>query len=466
MNITLGRFVSWYARLGLILLGLAHGGQAQAWSATRLPEITIPGGGPISVQVDINRDGYRDLISTAPGTNHRGIVEVRYGSAKGFKQKADFHYEGPMDWAQVGYSPMAVDVNGDGWPDLVVGAYAYSGKLPYSGALLVFFGGPNGFASTPSQIIEGPESNSLFGFTARSVGDFNHDGYADIAVSADTEGNTKGKIFIYAGGPQGLSAQPVSTLTSGRGAAISWFNFGRVFDAGDLNRDGVSDIVVGAPAGQGRPGLVFIYKGSTTGYADEISELLIAPFVVNALDEYAASVSILGDVDGDGYPELAIGAPRYHPSGPVNSTMTISFGSIFVYYGSANGFNASGRMQTITPPDSDGFGFFGEVQLGRDFNGDGYADLIVGASARQRGLTGTLPFPGFVWLYTGGPDGFTKVPYKRSGMPGSLDGLGAILDAADVTGDGQMDIITSNPTATTAYPTGNVRVFRGARGLK
>ena len=48
MNITLGRFASWYARLGLILLGLAHGGQAQAWSATRLPEVTIPGGGPIT----------------------------------------------------------------------------------------------------------------------------------------------------------------------------------------------------------------------------------------------------------------------------------------------------------------------------------------------------------------------------------------------------------------------------------
>lgn len=463
MNITLRRGVSWCARLGLVIFSLAHGGQAQAWSAARLPEVTIPGGGPLNAQVDINRNGYRDLISTAPGTNHRGIVEVRYGSAKGFKQKADFHYEGPMDWAQVGSSPMAVDVNGDGWPDLVVGAYSYSGTTQYSGALLVFFGGPNGFPSKPSQIIEGPAANSLFGFTARSLGDFNHDGYADIATSAETDGGAQGKIFVYTGSPTGLNPQPASTLAA---PMMSWWYYGRTFDAGDVTGDGLADIVVGAPTawGQGRPGLVYIYKGSRTGYANQAQEMLVAPAALTPGDEYGATVSVLGDVDGDGFADLAVSAPAYYPAGAGGAT--VSPGRIFVYYGSANGFAASGRTQMIGAPDADAFGFFGEVVLGqRDFNGDGYADLIVGASMRQRGLTGDQPFPGFLWIYTGGPNGFTKAPHKRSGTPGSVDGLGAIIDAADVTGDGQMDIITANPAAP-SNPAGLLRVFRGAKGLK
>lgn len=459
----LGWSASWCVRWGLAMLAVMSGTAAHAWSAARLPEITIAGGGALNAQVDINRDGYLDLISTSPGTNHRGVVEIRYGSSKGFKQKADFRYEGPMDWAQVGSSPMAMDVNGDGWPDLVIGAYSYSGAKQYAGAILVFFGGPNGFPATPSQVIEGPEENSFFGFTMRSLGDFNRDGYADIAVSAATGGDTQGKIFVYAGSPSGLVLKPESTLAY---PMLSWWYFGRTFDTGDLNGDGIFDIVVGAPTayGQGRPGLVFVYKGAAGGYVNSANQTLVAPDYLTPGDGFGSSVAVLGDVDGDGFADLAISAPNYLPAG--SSGDTVSPGRIFVYYGAAGGFNASGRTQILAAPDPDGFGFFGEVMLGqRDFNGDGFADLIVGASLRQRGLQGTGPFPGFVWIYTGGPAGFTKAPYKRSGAAGSVDGLGAILDAADVTGDGQMDIITANPVAPT-NDQGLLRVFRGAKGLK
>jgi len=445
------------------MLITTHGGSAHAWTDARLPVVTLPGGGQFSVQVDINRDGYRDLISTSTGQNHRGIVDVRYGSAKGFKQKADFHYEGPMDWAQVGSSPMAMDVNGDGWPDLVVGASSYSGSQLYTGALLVFFGGPNGFAATPSQVVEGPESYSAFGFSARTLGDFNHDGYADVAVSAGTDNGKQGRIYVYAGSPNGLVLKPESTLAV---PGLSWWYFGLRFDTGDVTGDGIRDIVVGAPTStsQDRPGLVYIYKGSRTGYTNAVSELLVAPGELSSLDEYGSSVAILGDVDGDGFADLAVAAPAYNPSG---GTGTIaSPGRIFVYYGSANGFNASGRTQILKAADADGFSYFGEVMLGqRDFNGDGYGDLIVGASQRQRGPMGTQPFPGFLWVYTGGPGGFTKAPYKRNGTPGSTDGLGAVIDAADVTGDGQMDILSANPD-TPSNPAGLLRVFRGAKGLK
>lgn len=87
----------------------------------------ILGGGLFNVQVDINRDGYKDLILMVFGVNYCGVVEVCYGFSKGFKQKVDFYYEGLMDWVQVGSSLMVLDVNGDGWFDLIVGVYFYFG---------------------------------------------------------------------------------------------------------------------------------------------------------------------------------------------------------------------------------------------------------------------------------------------------------------------------------------------------
>lgn len=450
------------ARIALVLAGLACAGGAHAWSATRLPDVTLSGS-QMNAHVDLNRDGRMDLISTGPGTARRGFVEVRYNTSKGFAKKADWRYDGPVDWAQVYSSPMAIDVNGDGWPDLIVGAQSWSGTKQNAGAALVFFGGPNGFPAQPSQVIEGPEEGSLFGFTMRPLGDFNGDGFADLAVSANTAGGTEGKIFIYTGSRQGLVNRPESTLSF---EGLSWWYFGLRFDAGPLTATGSSAIVVGMPTAinQGRPGLVAVYQSTPSGFANKPSELLVAPDDFTVRDSWGASVAVLGDVDGDGYNEIAVAATDVQHGGSVGDVL--SSGQIHVYYGSANGFANSARKQTLTPPDADGFGFFGEVMLGqRDFNGDGYADLIVGASMRQRGLQGTSPFPGFLWIYTGGPGGFTKAPYKRSGPANSVDGLGASIDAADVTGDGQMDIITANPAAP-SDPQGTLRVFRGAKGLK
>ena len=443
-----------------VLVGLGLIGNASATLADKSADWTLLGttaqgqfGGFINAQVDLNKDGYPDMIvGSGSGADYRGMVEVYYGSKKGPSKTAGFHYDGPMDWAQVGYSPVAVDVNGDGWPDLVVGAANYSGAQAYTGAVLVFFGSAGGFPAQPSQIIEGPSTNSFFGFGVRSLGDFNGDGYADVLVSVIGANNSLGRLEVYAGSAMGLKTTPTSRIEG----AAPWIYFGRVIDTGDVNGDGIADILVGkiSPTG-GIPGMVQVYKGSRSGYAAPASETIF-PVEQDDYDTFGDAVSYLGDVDGDGYADVAVGAPKHF-------TDLRNGGLVTVYYGSASGVATSGRTQLVLPGTPD-FSFFGANLKGnRDVNGDGYKDLIVGTSPYGRPLSLTDPFPGILQIIPGGPTGFnTGRRYTLKGAAGSRDELGTTLEAADLNADGKMDLISGSSlhTDTLTYQ-GRIQVFGG-----
>lgn len=455
-------------RAVLALAAMAGAGLAGASTLTRQPDWVVEGpianaqfGGMVNAQGDLNKDGFKDLIvssaTTAQGTQ-RGAVEVFYGSRKGPAKTAAWRYEGTMDWAQVGSSPVVADVNGDGWPDLVVGAYNQSGAVPYNGAVLVFLGSAKGLPATPSQVLEGPSSNSFFGWKIRALGDFNQDGYADIAVSAIGANDNLGALYIYQGSASGLASTPVSTLTG----AGPWTYFGRIFEVGDTNGDGIPDILVGAssPVG-GIPGMAWIYRGSTSGYANTKAETLFAPIALADSDGFGNSVAVLGDVDGDGYPDVAVAAPSYFQD-------TKNFGLITVFYGSANGIAASGRTQ-IVQPNSGNMSFFGMNMLGgRDFDGDGRPDLVVGTADNARPNDPTEPFPGGIWIYHGSATGLdTTNIYKMYGKRNSRDEVGITLEVGDVTGDGVMDLITGSGLFTDALTNqGVLRVYRGTRSSR
>lgn len=456
-------------RVALALAAMAGmGGWAGATTLTHQPDWVVEGpianaqfGGMVNAQGDLNKDGFKDLIvssaTTAQGTQ-RGAVEVFYGSRKGPAKTAAWRYEGTMDWAQVGASPVVADINGDGWPDLVVGAYNQSGAVANNGAVLVFLGSAKGLPATPSQVLEGPSTNSFFGWKIRALGDFNHDGYADIAVSAIGANGNLGALYIYKGSASGLATTPVSTLTG----AAPWTYFGRIFEVGDTNGDGIPDILVGAssPVG-GIPGMAWIYRGSTSGYANTKAETLFSPAALADADLFGESVAVLGDVDGDGYPDVAVAAP-YHLQDAKNS------GLIAVFYGSANGIAASGRTQIIQA-DSSRMLYLGMNMLGgRDFDGDGHPDLVVGTADVARPNDPTQPFPGGIWIYHGSATGLdTTNIYKVYGAKGSRDEVGISLDVGDVTGDGVMDLITGSGLYTdTLTNQGVLRVYRGTRSSR
>ena len=165
----------------------------------------------------------------------------------------------------------AGDVNGDGYADLVVGAYQVRGGI---GRAYVFLGGaggllgglPSGSATMASTILTGPSANDMFGLSVATAGDVNKDGYADIVIGAPRYSPYTGRAFVYQGGPGGVVTAPLTTLN---GPAGSWYFGYSVATAGDVNGDGYADVLVGARIEYDTSGQAYRVsgRGERLGYA-------------------------------------------------------------------------------------------------------------------------------------------------------------------------------------------------------
>jgi hypothetical protein len=385
------------------------GEQAEASSG-----FAVGGGG------DVNGDGWDDFITAAPffdvsATDMQGAVYVVFGKASpanaglsSLNGTTGFQINGEAALDQLGRDAVAIagDVNGDGYDDLLFGAwlgdpgaradagqaYVVFGKSSFTSTLdLTTLNGTTGFQ------INGEAAGDTAGKSVSGAGDVNGDGFDDVfiaAYSGEPNGvSNSGAAYVIFGKSAAFTSNlELSSLngTTGfeiRGEAVNDYAGESVRSAGDLNGDGFSDLIIGTsyadPHG-GRSGAAWVVFGkSSFGSTLDLSTLNgTTGFQISgeALNDFAGSaVSGAGDLNGDGYDDLLIGATGTDVGGSGS-------GAAYVVFGKASGFSSVLELSALS--GADGFQINGElstdalgwaVSAAGDVNGDGFDDILLGA---------------------------------------------------------------------------------------
>jgi hypothetical protein len=359
---------------------------------------------------DVNGDGYSDLIVGAAGnfTTSTGRAHLYLGGASGLADTPSRTLSGPSTFSNFGVAVTgAGDVNGDGYADVVVGAPSATG----GGRAYVYHGSASGLSSTVVATLLTPYGlNSRFGETLAGAGDVNADGYGDLLVGAHGASGNNGAFLLYLGSSSGLVATPAFTFVGTEaGARLAT----AIAFAGDVNGDGYSDAVLGSRSGSGVPGSAYLFFGSTMGFAP-VPVTLVGPDEVGGL--FGIGVAGAGDVNRDGYSDIAIGASSAGGTGRV-----------YVHLGGPSGVTPVAAT-VLVGLDPSGSGFGGALSGLDDVNGDGYGDLAVGAGGAMSGR-------GRLRVYLGDPTGVATTAAVTQTGDGYYGSAIAWWDRCCSTGD-------------------------------
>lgn len=342
------------------------------------------------------------------------------------------------------------DFNGDGLTDVAVGATRYGPSD--AGAVYVFFGGSGSLSDVQGGEaglrILGPSSGSRFG-ERMAAGDLDGDGVTDLAVSAPRQG-TGGAVFVFLG-----PLVPGATVSASAASAIltaevlsSGDFFGDSLAIGDLTGDGRDDLVVGA-VHHDFPifdtGAVYIFNGDADFTHRSASDADVKLTGSASANQFGNDLTI-ADVSGDGRADLLVGSPF---GGGVRGELSVFFGGDSLVSGTSN----QAQIQIVGETLSD---LFGAAIAASDVNGDGVADMVVGAPGHDALGSGA----GAAYVFFGGTSGAAAAADADAILLGSVagDGFGLGLSAGDINGDGLAEVVVGARGADVGA-TNNGRVY-------
>jgi len=454
---------------------------AAAWPASGAPERA-----PESQQAlaDVNGDGFDDLAVGAPEEDvgtliNAGAVNALYGSATGLQTSGDLFMQGSGGVAgsleagdRFGAAIAKGDFDADGFLDVAVGAPGEDvGAVNAAGAVNILAGTAGGLSGGPLFTQDNPEPVDQFG-AVLAAGDYNGDGFFDLAVGAPTEdvGATgdAGAVTVLFGGPGGLTTAGHQTLVQGgggiSGAAEGNDLFGAALASAIMAGDDVHDLVVGAPGenlgATVDAGAVNVLAGSGAGL---VNGSLLTQGNPETDDAFGAAVAT-GDFDDTEGDDVAAGAPGETVNGRQSA------GAVSVFNGSPGGLANERLLFQGTagiPGSPETEDLFGEAVAPTDSNGIGQWDLAVGAPGEDVGPDQNA---GAVNLLAGsatGPSGGSLVLQTN---PEDLDRFGAAFAGGfflhDFDNNGFFDLAVGAPDETvgTRLLAGAVSVFEASGG--